>query len=396
MKIRIITEEQQKVSNWSGGKTRQLAIFPEDGDYISRDFIWRLSTAQSDRDESSFSRLEGFDRILMVLEGDVVLAHGDERSVHLGPMEQDSFDGGTKTRCFGRLEKDYNLIMAKGCTGSLRVMELTPDAQEVGAEQTGEEAGMYVSYGFFCMEGYAVINCGDRSEMIRPGTQLVIDMDPSDGIDGKAIVPKVMGEGRCILAEVAFATGEEVAFASGKEDPTESGSSDETQGTGARDKTSFAAEYGSCMKLFLRNNRWSKMFRREGADGVYYDRPLSAALGKLERRYVTTLIWAAVCLLCFLPALMMEKVVLSICLAAGYSVIHMLLVAPLIYYISLPKPLEAHMKNVDELNAIERMHHTEEIAKDPHMERVMSKYSKDDDNYFTDDKSMLYRLVKKK
>ncbi|MBQ6370311.1 MAG: HutD family protein, partial [Firmicutes bacterium] len=80
MNFRVIKKEQQKESNWSGGKTYELAIFPEDAKYLDRDFIWRLSTANSDREESSFTKLPDYDRILMVLEGDVVLAHGDVRS----------------------------------------------------------------------------------------------------------------------------------------------------------------------------------------------------------------------------------------------------------------------------------------------------------------------------
>ena len=200
MKVRIYTEENQPVSNWSGGKTRELAIYPPDSSYMDRDFIWRLSTASSDREESSFSKLEGFDRILMVLEGDVVLAHGQQRSAHLGEMEQDTFDGGIKTRCFGKLIRDYNLIMAKGCKGSIEVMEAAEEAKPIAFDM---DTKGYRSYGLFCLDGYAVVTIGEKTEMIRPDTQLVIDLDP-----GEDMIPSVMGQGRCILAKIAFEAGD--------------------------------------------------------------------------------------------------------------------------------------------------------------------------------------------
>lgn len=387
MKYRIYTEDRQPESNWSGGKTKELAIFPEGSSYLDRDFIWRLSTATSDREESSFSRLEGYDRILMVLEGDVVLAHGQERSAHLGQMEQDHFDGGIKTKCFGKLEKDYNLIMAKGCEGSLEAVEITGDAKAIdgfvgtaGSQDAGAggSSEFYRSYGIFCIDGYAVVSIGEKSEMIQPGTQAVIDLLP-----GEDDIPKVMGEGRCVLALVAFGTGDGA---------TEGASGASADGAGA----SFGSEYGLCLRLFARSNRWSKMLRRQGADKVYYDKALSRALEKIERRYITFFVWLAGCLLCLMPPLLMGNVGLGALLACGFTVIHILFIAPFIYWKMLPGPIGEHIKSTDELNAFEKMQHEEDIARDPHFEKLMNKYNSDDENYFTDESSPLYRLLRKK
>ena len=114
MKKILITEDKYKMSKWSGGNTREMAIYPGKADYLDRDFIWRLSSADSDLEESSFTKLPDYDRILMVLEGDVVLTYGGERSVSLKAGDQDAFDGAVKTKCFGKLKKDYNLIYRKG------------------------------------------------------------------------------------------------------------------------------------------------------------------------------------------------------------------------------------------------------------------------------------------
>ena len=414
MKYRIYTEDRQPVSNWSGGKTRELAIFPEGSSYLDRDFLWRLSTASSDREESSFSRLEGYDRILMVLEGDVVLAHGQERSVHLREMEQDTFDGGIKTKCFGRLGRDYNLIMARGCEGSLEVVDLTGDAKAmdpgsdgVGAmDVTGDVDGtdpdesgsgnenceIYRSYGVFCLDGYAVVSWGEKSEMIGPGSQAVIDLVP-----GEDHIPKIMGEGRCVLARVAFEIG------APEKGSTEEGASERTGAEGGAPKTanstggtSFGSEYGLCLRLFARSNRWSRMMRRQGADKVYYDKALSRALERIEKKYITFIVWLIGCLLSLMPPLLQGQVGLGAAFACAFTALHIFLIAPLIYWKLLPRPVSAHIKSVHELNPFEKMEHEKEIARDPHFEKLMNKYNSDEENYFTDESSPLYRLMKKK
>ena len=45
MKINIKGPEEYTVSQWAGGATTQLYIYPEHADYSRRDFIFRLSSA---------------------------------------------------------------------------------------------------------------------------------------------------------------------------------------------------------------------------------------------------------------------------------------------------------------------------------------------------------------
>ena len=62
MEYRIYRESDFRVSNWTGGKTRQLAIFPENASYLERNFLWRLSSATCEKEESQFTRLPDFDQ----------------------------------------------------------------------------------------------------------------------------------------------------------------------------------------------------------------------------------------------------------------------------------------------------------------------------------------------
>ena len=41
-------------TQWSGGATTQLAIAPKGAVYADRDFLWRLSSATVELDESDF------------------------------------------------------------------------------------------------------------------------------------------------------------------------------------------------------------------------------------------------------------------------------------------------------------------------------------------------------
>ena len=121
MRIRLIRKGEQKEGVWAGGTTTQLAIGPEGADYAARRFDWRISTARVERDESDFTPLPGFRRILMILEGSVHLTHDGVREIDLAPFEQDVFEGAQRTRSHGRCV-DFNLMTAEGWTGSVTAL----------------------------------------------------------------------------------------------------------------------------------------------------------------------------------------------------------------------------------------------------------------------------------
>lgn len=127
--IKIIRKNDQLTSQWSGGKTTQLAIYPEDTDYAKRNFKWRISTAAVEVEESLFTRLPGIQRIIMPLDGELHLQHEESHSVLLQPFEQDRFDGSWITRSKGKV-KDFNLMLAEGCEGELQVIHIPKEVHE--------------------------------------------------------------------------------------------------------------------------------------------------------------------------------------------------------------------------------------------------------------------------
>ena len=123
MNYTLYRQEDYNTSQWMGGNTTELAIYPKTSKYLDRNFIWRLSSATIDVEESDFSKLPDYDRVLMVLEGEVVLSYEGQRVARLKALEQDRFDGGWKTKSFGKIT-DYNLMVRKGSEGYLDVIEL--------------------------------------------------------------------------------------------------------------------------------------------------------------------------------------------------------------------------------------------------------------------------------
>ena len=114
----VIREQDQKTSQWSGGTTTELFLYPKNGSYADRNFLFRLSSAYCQDSESVFTSLPGVKRILMVLDGRISLCHQGKRKVTLEPGDQDHFTGDETTKSAGSCV-DFNLMMKQDTEGNL-------------------------------------------------------------------------------------------------------------------------------------------------------------------------------------------------------------------------------------------------------------------------------------
>lgn len=171
MKYRIITPEEYETGVWSGGTTTQLAIYPPGASYADRNFIFRLSSATVDTEQSEFTHLPDYDRWLMIFEGSASLVHDSEKEVTLNPYECDAFDGGISTVSFGRVT-DYNLMLRKGGTGSMKAIGLDENIKEIRIMPQGEYQSGFA--GIFLRGEYAQITlCGEPLKL-ENGCQLLV------------------------------------------------------------------------------------------------------------------------------------------------------------------------------------------------------------------------------
>ena len=127
LKITEINKDAMPVSNWSGGSTTQLLIYPQEASYEERNFLFRVSTASVELESSEFTPLDGFMRVIASLEGEMLLTH----AMHCGELKKrilpldtvHYFDGGLPTHCEGRA-RDLNLMLKLGSAdGEIRFIE---------------------------------------------------------------------------------------------------------------------------------------------------------------------------------------------------------------------------------------------------------------------------------
>ncbi len=119
--IKTIKSKAFEISNWSGGTTSELFIYPAKSKYKTLDFLFRLSKATIEQDYSVFTPLKGVNRKLMLLEGDITLKHKTHHTASLKPLEFDTFLGDWTTECIGKAT-DFNLMMRGKTSGEYKVV----------------------------------------------------------------------------------------------------------------------------------------------------------------------------------------------------------------------------------------------------------------------------------
>ena len=124
MRILHLTKQDYKVSQWSGGTTTEVFIWPEGSNYATREFGLRISSATVDLPESDFTPLPGVMRYIVPLQGSFTLTHPGKQPVAMEPLCQPyRFSGEIPTHCVGKAT-DFNLML-KGMDGSMDICQHT-------------------------------------------------------------------------------------------------------------------------------------------------------------------------------------------------------------------------------------------------------------------------------
>jgi environmental stress-induced protein Ves len=177
--IEIIRENEQNTSTWSGGTTTELAIYPVGASYKDRNFAWRLSSANVELEESTFTSLPGIWRYIMVIEGEMDLEHAGNHNIHLKPYEQDNFNGGWVTKSKGRV-RDFNLMLAEGYNGRIEAIKVS---EELNIKEIFTNQVNNFIQAFYCTEGEIEIEIHkERNVNIYKGDLVIIifEANPED------------------------------------------------------------------------------------------------------------------------------------------------------------------------------------------------------------------------
>ena len=120
--MQIIRKADIQTSNWSGGTTSELFIFPTTSNYKDLSFGFRLSRATIEVEESVFTPLPNVKRQLMLLDGELELEHKGHHSKKLKPLQFDTFSGDWHTKSIGKAT-DFNLMTLGDTKGTFSVMK---------------------------------------------------------------------------------------------------------------------------------------------------------------------------------------------------------------------------------------------------------------------------------
>lgn len=159
--IRRKKSSEYNTSSWSGGTTTELGISPEGSRYADREFLWRISSATVDLEESTFTALPDYDRIIMTLEGEIDLCHNGGEWIHLKAFETHSFDGGDETVSKGKVV-DFNLMTRKGQAGGVMIPLVFPeDGTTIEGAEVLPEMEAYDEIMIYCHRGPVTVICED-------------------------------------------------------------------------------------------------------------------------------------------------------------------------------------------------------------------------------------------
>lgn len=164
--------EDYVCSTWSGGTTTQISIAPEGVLYADRNFLWRLSSATVDLEQSDFTALPDYNRYIATLEGEIDVVHNQGEPIHLAPYKIHAFDGGAETKSFGRC-RDFNLMLRKGqCEGLLESVctEGSVDVSACEAAKASSDATLVL----YLSEGAATVEANGETVQLQAGESVMI------------------------------------------------------------------------------------------------------------------------------------------------------------------------------------------------------------------------------
>lgn len=166
LKIEIIEQQDCPNSNWSGGTTTQLYIYPQ-GLTVKDEFLFRISSATVVAGESLFSDFSKYQRFLTTLKGDLWLQHNSNKRKLRQPFEPEFFDGAIKTCSYSDEEIiDFNIIWRKELqTPQIRIIDARLVPVRVHCQ------GQIFIYNY---EKNAKINLGMQKECTLEAKQLLV------------------------------------------------------------------------------------------------------------------------------------------------------------------------------------------------------------------------------
>jgi len=165
----VIGRDQCITTRWSGGTTTEWKIYPPGASYAERRFDWRLSTAVLEDEHSSFTRLDGFSRTLLLLSGKCRLTHHGHYKKNLRPLQMSRFPGSWETESDGS-GSDLNLMVGPKVLGHLKVLSLRRALRHRPKLPFGAKGQLFELY--YTVRGSCVVDFGELQKSVSTDTCL--------------------------------------------------------------------------------------------------------------------------------------------------------------------------------------------------------------------------------
>lgn len=183
MQYQIIKKKSYQNNNWAYGETTQLTIFPHEGDYKSRNFLWRVSSATVTQEESDFTVLFGIKRWIMPFDHQLQLEHQHNGkplySITLNPYESHCFKGDWETHSKG-MARDFNLMLNEDAYGILNAVKVFEDGKALrilfpeAFDERLPLADHQLTLGIYSREGNVSLQISDDTSVLLPCEDLLL------------------------------------------------------------------------------------------------------------------------------------------------------------------------------------------------------------------------------
>lgn len=140
-----------KTTDWSGGKTTEMFIYPEACIYSDRNFDFRISSATIEVESSNFTPLEGYYRLLTIIDGEIELIVNNSTQVTLKQDEPFWFSGSDDVTSRGKV-RDFNVIFSADYRVNWQVL----DAGKI-TESAFDFRFLYIVKGELLLNGNKII-----------------------------------------------------------------------------------------------------------------------------------------------------------------------------------------------------------------------------------------------
>lgn len=155
---KIIRKKENKTAVWAGGTTTQLFIFPPEAEYTKFNFLFRISYATVEVEESTFTFMPGVTRHLMIIEGKLEIDHTNRYKKSLEKYDSDIFSGEWPTTAKGKV-KDFNLMTKENAKGNIKSVILNENMKIQTRDI--DHFAIYLVSGKIKINGNEILNSGD-------------------------------------------------------------------------------------------------------------------------------------------------------------------------------------------------------------------------------------------